>query len=375
MSKRAVIASALFATVGQLALVAVDSDSCRIDVRPDGIVQGRLLREDANGVDVEMQVDGKPLVRSWRWDQIRSLDTDASGSVREQRIRTGTVLWRAISRFARGDMDGARAMFLAARPMIESEATSLALIVDAGIAATAQAAPSEWDESLIAAMRTAAHTVEQLQALADALNSSDLDLPSGLVLDVPPAWVDGNAAEHAMKRLSRCADEARVAGDPMAAQLLDYAARIAAADAGIPAAPQSSALARPQGKVGIKLLAAWADGVSADAGARKRGRESLKTIIRNSSGQLRAWAIFAEGRSLAMENDPALVRLGAGRMMLIPAMYAPESQQLARCAIAQAAIALARIHDDESASILRGMKRPDSMDKLESRTKQQGDGP
>jgi len=63
--------------------------------------------------------------------------------------------------------------------------------------------------------------------------------------------------------------------------------------------------------------------------------------------------MYAEGRSLVMESDPDEVRKGVGKMLMIPAAYGIEMPHLAEAAVAQSAIALARIQDGESAAILR----------------------
>lgn len=358
-------AAALLCCAAATALGAWDSDACKVDVRGEEPIEGRLLVEDSDGIEVEVSAGGTVLRRRLGWHQIRALRSDATSGVREERLRTGALLWRGRARLERGDLLGAREMLLKARAQVGPEAARLLLLADEGLAATAPIDPAHWTDSLAAALRIAAHA-------QDAVGSA-VDDQAGVVLSVPPAWSDGDSAQHAYESLSRSADEARRSQDTSSAQLLECAARIAAADAGIPADPPKVAQARPGGKPGLRLIAAWADGVSSDAAARRRGRDAIKQVLRGSSGALRAWALYALGRSLVMEDEAESVRHGAGQMLTVPAAHAKDSPWLARCAVDQSAIALARIHDDESAARLREVVLHPAGAARESKDFSQGD--
>ena len=78
-----------------------------------------------------------------------------------------------------------------------------------------------------------------------------------------------------------------------------------------------------------------------------------------------------------MESEPDDVRRGVGKMLLVPAAYGLEMPRLAEAALAQSAIALARIGDDQSAVILRRIQseyQAESSERVGARQiKQEGD--
>lgn len=346
-----------------------------------GTKVGELVREGADGVEIEVK-DGAGAHRQLlRWDQIRALTADGASAERAQRLALGALLWRGRTRLAHGDLEGARRMFTQAGGAAEDSGVLERMMIDEGLARTASVDQDRWAESLAASLNAAS-----LRARFDVprewlANPSAFDAASGLILEVAPVWFDGASAKRARESLVAAADRARAQSDLSGAQLCTLCARIAAADAGEPekapsrvtaptqlspsetqqpsevALEPSSLAARAAAKLGLRLLTGWADAVAADAPARKRGRETLHSIARAENGRARLWAIYGEGRSLVMEDDPDKVRLGVGKMLLIPAAYGAESPRLAEAALVQSAIALARIHDDESAALLRAMPR------------------
>ena len=248
------------------------------------------------------------------------------------------------------------------------------MMASEGIAQTASVARDEWAQSLEAALKLSVlrGRIGVPKLWIDAIDPIDHD--GGLILSVAPVWIDGDSAKSAQGFLVAAADRARSENDLSLAQIDSDAARIAAADAGLPQPPEGKSReaqiaspdslpsgnlppatnsAKSAAKNGAKFLALWADAVSSDPAARKKSRTSLAQMIRSEEGMLRVWAMYAEGRSLVMESDPDEVRKGVGKMLMIPAAYGIEMPRLAEAAVAQSAIALARIQDGESAAILR----------------------
>ncbi len=344
---------------------------------------GELLREGADGVEIEVKSADGALTHFLRWDQIRTLTSDSSSAQREQRLARGAELWRARVRLARGDLPAARTLFTQASRAVDAAAVLERMIIEEGIAQTALVDEEAWAESL-ASNLTASVFRSRYQLPAEWIaQPHTVDARTGLLLGVAPVWLDGASAQQARESLIVAADRARVQSDLALAELLTLASRIAAADAGTPekaparvttTAPASTQApastsepertahttlepatleARSAAKLAAKLLTGWADAVAADAPARKRGRDALQSIARVENGAVRMWAIYAEGRSLAMEEDPDKVRIGVGKMLLIPAAYSAEAPRLAAAALLQSSIALVRIHDDESAAVLR----------------------
>ncbi|NBX37540.1 MAG: hypothetical protein EBR10_10040, partial [Planctomycetes bacterium] len=126
---------------------------------------------------------------------------------------------------------------------------------------------------------------------------------------------------------------------------------------------------------GAQLIELWADALSGDEASRKRARQQLAQLERSEEGALRLLAIYAQGRSLAAENDPEEVRRGVGRMLLIPAAHADMLPALTDAALMQSAEALTRIRDDASAGILRAA-RADMQEQFQaSRSVETGDTP
>jgi hypothetical protein len=224
-----------------------------------------------------------------------------------------------------------------------------------GLARTSTAVPN--DAARVAQALEAAALRSQFGALDAWLTGGDaFDVRSGLMLTVPPAWRDAQGAAAACASLDAAVERAREAQDSIAVALLESAARIASAEAGkprSPAAPSKSPVPRGPLRKGAQLIDLWADALSSDEAARKRARQGLAQFERSEEGTLRLLAIYAQGRSLALESDPEEVRRGVGKMLLIAAAHADAIPSLTDSALEQSAEALARIRDDASAAILR----------------------
>ena len=360
--------------------VAAEQTLCTVNFRDGGgHKEGSVLKESADGI--EIQIAGATFdtadassTQFIRWDQIRSISGDSAEPIRSRRLEIGESLWRGRTRLMRGDLRGARECFLVAAKGIEPSASLLRMMASEGIAQTASVARDEWAQSLEAALKLSVlrGRIGVPKSWVDAIDPIDHD--GGLILSVAPVWIDGDSAKSAQGFLVAAADRARSENDIALAQIESDVARIAAADAGLPQPPAGKSRetqsaspdslpsgnwppatnsAKSAAKNGAKFLSLWADAVSSDAGARKKSRVTLAQMIRSEEGMLRVWAMYAEGRSLVMENDPDEVRNGVGKMLMIPAAYGIEMPRLAEAAVAQSAIALARIQDGESAAILR----------------------
>lgn len=343
---------------GAAALQAAALPPCAVEMRAgDTHRDGFLVREGEDGITLAQKDDPSSTTVEIRWDEIESLVADGASADRSRRIQQGLELWRGRTRLARGDLRGARAAFLRALEVLPPDATLLRQMAEEGVARTARADPADGARSLVAALATAVarggNTVPRQWIGGD----DGVDIETGLVLGVPPAWTDGTQAKKAQVALAVARDAALTRGDNTLATFCEWVGKIAAADAGEPLPGEASRTSEGRGtsRQAARLLEAWADAVSADAPARKRGRQVLQAIVKSAEGGRRLWALYALGRSQAMEDDPDTVRLGVGRMLTIAAAHAGECPSLATAALAQAAIALARIQDDHSAALLREM--------------------
>ncbi len=354
--------SRVIASAGALAVAGAGAlgDRVTIELRDSmGRREVEAVREDADGMSIRTSDGNTVIEQSLRWDQIRAVEGGAPSPERAARLALGEQLWRARTRLARGDLVGARGAFTDAAALLNAQATAQARVhrwmVLEGLARTSAVVPD--DAARVAQALEAAALRSQVGALDGWLAGGDaFDARSGLMLTVPPAWLDAQRAAAAGASLDDAAALARKAQDFVAAGILESAGRIAAAEAGKPRpAAVAATTAAPQGPLrkGRQLIDAWADALSDNAEARKRARQKLAQMERSEEGALRLLAIYAQGRSLVLENDPEEVRRGVGKMLLIPAAHADAIPPLTAVALAQSADALARIRDDASAGLLR----------------------
>ncbi len=340
------------------ASVSVPGAPAAIELRDGGgRLEGTIAREDASGITVA----GAGGERFLRWDQVRSV-SDAGGDteIRRRRLDSGELLWRGRIRFARGDMPGARTMFLKAAEAMDPGASVPAMLAAEGLARSGAALANAAPETLEAALRAAAYRAALARPESWLPGADPVDPESGLMLSVPPSWPDEAAARGARGRLKAAADAAAKRGESQLEALFRTAARIAAAEAGEPEAPSplvanaaSRGLPKTPLAFGIRVLSAWADAVSSDAQGRRRGRDALRACVRSGPDALRGWGAYAEGRSLCLENDPDEVRLGAARLLRVPALHASACPVLAAAAFARSAAALERAGDRETAAKVR----------------------
>lgn len=380
--------SRAIASAGAMAIVSAGAlgDRVTIELRDSmGRREVETIREDADGMSIRSSDGNTVIEQSLRWDQIRAVEGGTPSAERAARLALGEQLWRARTRLARGDFVGARGAFTDAAALMNAQTNAQTnaqarvqrWMVLEGLARTSLVMPE--DAARVAQALEAAALRSQVGALDGWLVGGDaFDARSGLMLTVPPAWLDAQRAAAAGASLDSAAARAREAQDLVAAGILESAGRIAAAEAGKPR-PAASAVttAAPQGALrkGRQLIDSWADALSDNAEARKRARQKLAQMERSEEGALRLLAIYAQGRSLALENDPEEVRRGVGKMLLIPAAHADAIPPLTEVALAQSAEALARIRDDASAAILRVARESLQDHFQDSRPVETGDTP
>jgi len=365
-----------------VACAAALGDRVTVDLRDSlGRREVETISEDADGMKVRWNAEKAVIEQSLRWDQIRAVDGGNAPPQRAAWLASGERLWRARTRLARGDLVGARGAFTDAWAALGEQTNVQArlqrLMALEGLARTSAVVPD--DAARVAQALEAAALRSQFGTLDAWLTGGDaFDARSGLMLTVPPAWLDAQRAAAACASLDAAAARARDAQDLTAAGILESAARIASAEAGKPRpAAAGSKPAAPSGALrkGRQLIDLWADALSGDEAARKRARQGLAQMERSEEGALRLLAIYAQGRSLALENDPEEVRRGVGKMLLIPAAHADAIPALTDAALEQSAEALTRIRDDASAGILRAARADMQEQFQDSRPVETGDTP
>lgn len=323
---------------------------------------GRIAAEDGDGITLE--VPGAPPQREFiRWDIVRSVDGGGvAPQSRAQRMALGESIWRGRIRLDRGDAAAAEPLLQAAASSLSRESGPLALAAWEELLRARIALGGELAEgavrapSLRASVRASGDLPVALPSRADPL-----DAGTGLVPSAPPAWATRAEATRAREGFQSIAASSRDV-----ALLAGLYAQIAAADAGDPQPPPPRG-ARPVGSPppprgalarGVELLEAWAAAVSNDAEARKRGRETMRRMARELSPAMRAWAIYAGGRSLAMEGDAKQRRIGATEMLKAAAAHGALAPILVRAAESRAAESLEAAGDSTSAAMLRAHAGP-----------------
>lgn len=318
---------------------------------------GRVVAEDGDGITVEMP--GTPPVRQFiRWDLVRSVSGGAAAPpLRAPRLALGDSIWRGRVRLDRGDAAAAEPLLASAASALSRESGPLALAAWEGLLRARIALGGELAEAAarVPSLRASVRDIGDLPVKLPA-HPDPVDAGTGLVAAAPPAWATRAEATRAREGFQSIASSSRDVA--LVAQLY---AQIAAADAGDPQPPPPRG-ARPVGSPppprgalarGVELLESWAAAVSSDAEARRRGRETLRRMARESSPAMRAWAIYAGGRSLAMEEDPKQRRIGATEMLKAAAAHGALAPILERAAVARAAEALDAAQDSASAALLR----------------------
>jgi hypothetical protein len=352
------VRAAIAAAVALACALAQAHAQVTVELRHQGGVrEGRLVAEDADGVTLELQ--GTPPVRQFiRWDLVRSIDGGgAPGPTRAARLALGEAIWRGRVRMDRLDALSAEQVLQPLTASLSRESGPLALAAWEELLRVRLALGGDLAEvavrtpSLRAAVRAVGDAPVALPPRADPI-----DAQTGLVAAAPPAWASASQAVRAEASFKALAASSRDVA--LVAQLY---AQIAASDAGTPQAPPARG-ARPAGSPapprgplarGVELLEAWASAVSNDAEARRRGRETLRRMARELSPAMRAWAIYAGGRSLAMESDPKQRRVGATEMLKAAAAHGALAPILEQAAESRAAEALDAAGDRASAELLR----------------------
>jgi hypothetical protein len=323
---------------------------------------GRIVAEDADGVTVESAA-APPAREFIRWDLVRSVS--GPGAVppsRESRLALGESIWRGRVRIDRGDAAAAEPLLEAAASTLSRESGPLALAAWEELLRARIALGGELAEAAVRApsLRASARTLGDPPVRLPA-RLDPIDAGTGLVPAAPPAWASRAEATRAREWFRSIAASSRDV-----ALLAGLYAQIAAADAGDPQAPPPRG-ARPVGSPppprgalarGVELLEAWASAVSSDAEGRRRGRETLRRMARELSPAMRAWAIYAAGRSLAMEGDAKQRRIGATEMLKAAAAHGALAPILERAALARAAEALDAAGDAGSAALLTSHAGP-----------------
>ena len=318
---------------------------------------GRVVAEDADGITIELA--GTPAVRQFiRWDLVRSVAGPAAAPPsRESRMALGESIWRGRVRIDRGDAAAAEPLLQAAASTLAREDGALALaaweeLLRARIALGGELA----DAAIRAPSLRAVVRPKGDPAAALPVRPDPLDAGTWLAPAAPPAWATRAEATRAREGFQSIASSSRDV-----ALVAGLYAQIAGADAGDPQPPPPRG-ARPVGSPppprgplaqGVELLEAWAAAVSNDVEARRRGRETLRRMARELSPAMRAWAIYAGGRSLAMESDAKQRRLGATEMLKAAAAHGALAPILERAAYARSAEALDAAGDSASAALLR----------------------
>jgi len=375
---RAVLAGAVLCTLASSAGAQVE---LRGQARP---LDAEVLAVGPDGVRVKIDDGGDPAPRTIAWDRVRAVrgkwaaDASAFGDLADQ-------LWRARARLERGDRRAAeRAFEDLARTRSGLPGPSGAVLAEGLIrvrlsrGATAQAV-SAWLWWLQA---RAAATPRQISGwIGGTIRLPPLiDEHSGLVPRLPPIVSMADSPAGVRLMADQPASPPADAGSGVAAEIAAWYALAARFEAD-PASP----VALPAARSGDDGAAMVAEIVSARAGHADERRAARAKLLRRiavaqvaqaeetgtdssaspgasgsaagptaaSARWIEAWCRAGVGRSLIRESSPAEIRQGVIEMLHVPARFADATPELARLALADAAVVLAALGDAQAAATLR----------------------
>lgn len=178
------------------------------------------------------------------------------------------------------------------------------------------------------------------------------DEPTGLVASLPPIWLAGPSVRAIVVGAGATVDEGEGPGAERAralGALYLAAARFEGGDRR-PLVPVSGPVADDPG---VRLVAEIVHARAGDAGQREAARQALRARLAGEPPAWQeAWCRVGLGRSLLLEPDADTVLSGVVQLMHLPARFGDEQPYLTGVALAESAVALARLGDTESAGVL-----------------------
>ncbi|MAB82529.1 MAG: hypothetical protein CMJ24_03715 [Phycisphaerae bacterium] len=308
----------------------------------DPSVRGSVSRVDDDGVRIG--VEGEPAVVI-PWDRISGVNLSEERIPRlEEHLSRGVDLWRARTRLERGDFALAEPIFEVQFPGTLGRTSETALVVAEGLL-RCRLHRGELAAALLPALEVARlrrkgiETRSYADLLPPAVRSDSpeliqmLDVESGLVPYIPPAWLSG---PDLAARLSAI-ESWDSGGDDTLSLLAELYAMSIRQSMGESIDPVELAEPRIADSFGGLLLAAMINSLHDDVDVRKSARSVLETSLSGSPPWVEGWIRFQLGRSLLMEPAMGQQRRGLLSLAHLPARWGRSQPYLSGVAMAMMA--------------------------------------
>lgn len=313
-----------------------------VSVGPDGVVIAR-----------ERGADGKPSrTVTIGWDRVREVTGTLAGESAKY-AGIADKAWRARTRMERGDWVAAEPLFEELFGEYRGRSGPTAMAVSSGLlrCRISRGAQTGAIEPWITYVRSSAGPNAGDQV--DPETSKLIDPGTGLVGTLPPMW-SASSAVQAFARTDVPALDPNSKPTPSevrANSLLILYVLAAKVECGITATlpSQTGATADP----GVRLVYDIVKSRLGDDSQRRDARRSLQERVNSKSPLwVETWCRVAIGRSLMMENDPELKRLGVASLAYAASRTTPSDAYLTGLALADMAVGLSRSGNEAAAARL-----------------------
>jgi hypothetical protein len=286
------------------------------------------------------------------WDRVAGVEGELA-SAAAPFMPAAERLWRARSRLDRGDVVGAEPIFEELFPAFAGKRGPTAAVAAGGLlrcrlgtgAQTAAVAP--W----LAYINALGENDQPLLASADADPTAPpaIDPSTGLAPSLPPIWV----SLPAVQSLARGPWPMNAGGDvrPRAAILSAYYEQAARFESGLPIQVPTANVERDDAVALVREMVMSRIG---DETQRGVARQALSARLkRRIMPWMEAWVRTALGRSMLLESSRDTQLLGVAELAELPARLERVNPYLTGIALAEAAVATAKLGDAAGATQLR----------------------
>jgi len=315
-----------------------DREEGRVTLRrgeapPPGVVIG----VDLEGVTIEDGAENRAVVG---WHRVRSVSGEFAEAA-EAFMPIAEDAWRAKARLERGDTLGAEPILERLAPIYEGRSGPTAAMLAEGLLLTKLqrgarvAAVRAWSGLLDAHQGVIARAFE---------GSAVVDLETGLVPGLPPIWLDWPAVQ-------AFAGLELGSSDTLGGRYLELYRAAARYECGWDGALDG--IDRRASSRGLQIVRQIVIARAGSGLQRAEARGWLEAQIGEATpAWLEAWLRCAIGRSLVLEGDPELRKLGVIELLHIPARLDGVHPYLAGLALGECVVALDQLGLTESADDL-----------------------
>lgn len=305
-------------------------------------VRGSVSRVDDDGVRIGIEGESAAVIS---WDRIADVRLSEERIPRlEEHLLRGVDLWRARTRLERGDFDLAEPIFEVQFPGTIGRTSETALVVAEGLL-RCRLHRGDLAAALLPALevarlrRNGIATRSYVDLLPPSVRADSpgliqiLDVESGLVPYIPPAWLSGPDLAARLSAIESWDSR----GDDTLALLAELYAMSIRQSMGESIDSVELDDPRIADSFGGLLLAAMINSLHEDVDVRKSARSVLEASLAGASPWVEGWVRFQLGRSLLMESAMGQQRRGLLSLTHIPARWGRSQPYLSGVAMAMMA--------------------------------------